>query len=203
MNSPGAPRRRRRLRFWILAATPLLLWVSSTLWLPSIGSALISAEAPVRCDIAVVLAGDSSGQRVLRAAELVKENFAPKVVVSGPMLFYGMGEDQLAIPFAVRQGYPAAYFEGFPMVAYSTKDEARILLDALRRRGVGSILLVTSDYHTGRAGRIWRSLAGGIRIHVVAAPDPFFKADSWWKNREAQKRVFTEWVKTVTTPFGI
>jgi hypothetical protein len=36
----------------------------------------------------------------------------------------------------------------------------------------------------------------------VTAADEYFKADSWWRDREAQKTVFFEWSKTIATALG-
>ncbi len=58
----------------------------------------------------VVLAGDFSGNRILTAGDLVRRGFAPKALVSGPSGEYGLHETDLAIPFAVRHGYPESYF---------------------------------------------------------------------------------------------
>jgi hypothetical protein len=40
-------------------------------------------------------------------------------------------------------------------------------------------------------------------MRVVAAPDEFFRPDSWWRSRQAQKTVFAEWCKTIASAFGI
>ena len=40
-------------------------------------------------------------------------------------------------------------------------------------------------------------------MRVVAAPDEYFRADSWWRNRQGQKIVFLEWTKTVTSLAGL
>jgi len=37
----------------------------------------------------------------------------------------------------------------------------------------------------------------------VAAPDKFFKPDSWWRTRESQKTFLFEWLKTIAGPLGI
>jgi hypothetical protein len=46
-------------------------------------------------------------------------------------------------------------------------------------------------------------MPGVPAMRTVAAPDQFFRPDSWWRNREAQKTVFFEWSKTVATALGI
>ena len=56
---------------------------------------------------------------------------------------------------------------------------------------------MTSDYHTRRAGAIYRDAASGIEVHVVAARDENFTADGWWKSREGRKVFLNEWLKTV------
>ena len=47
--------------------------------------------------------------------------------------------------------------------------------------------IVTSNYHTRRAGNIFRSKAHDLEFHIVAAPDRDFTPDGWWKNREGRK----------------
>jgi uncharacterized SAM-binding protein YcdF (DUF218 family) len=183
-----------------------ILTFTGRLWLPLIGRALVHDEGPAKAEIAVVLAGDPAGYRIVKAAELVKQGFVPAVLVSGPEL-YAMHESDAAIDYAVKHGYPAAWFIGAPNSALSTREEAREILGELQRRNVGSFLLVTSDYHTARSARIYRAtergMGGGPEMRVVAAPDKHFHAGSWWKSREGLKTVFMEWSKTIATAFGM
>jgi uncharacterized SAM-binding protein YcdF (DUF218 family) len=168
---------------------------------------LVLDDGPAAADIAVVLAGDYWGERITRAAELVRSGYVPAALVSGPDGFYGHSECDLAIPYAVGRGYPAQYFLAFPDHARSTRDEAEMILPELRRRGVHRMLLVTSDYHTRRAVHIFRAVARQtntpIDIRVVAAPDKEFQPDSWWRTRQGQKIAFMEWSKTVATMIGL
>jgi len=152
---------------------------------------------------AVVLAGDFYGHRILAGGELVRKGLAGKALVSGPRWCYGQAESDLAVNFAVSHGYPAEYFVKFPDDATSTEDEAKILIPELRRLGARSFLLVTSDYHTRRAGRYFRAAAGGMEMHVVAVPDENYHPDSWWLNREGRKTFLLEWAKTLTSYVGM
>jgi uncharacterized SAM-binding protein YcdF (DUF218 family) len=68
---------------------------------------------------------------------------------------------------------------------------------------VHSVLLVTSNFHTHRAGKIYRALAPELRFIVVAAPDEFFSPDTWWKSREGRKTFMIEWMKTVAEWIGL
>jgi len=171
--------------------------------LAALGRYLVRAEPPVPADMIVVLAGDFSGNRILKAADVARQGFAPHVLVSGTSGEYGLHETDLAIPFAVRHGFPQSYFIALPNDGRSTKDEATEVLAELAKRNVHRIDIVTSDYHTRRAGNIYRAQAPGLEIHMVAAPDLYFTADGWWHNREGRKTFLLEWMKTVGTWFGM
>ena len=172
-------------------------------WFTALGEYLVQSENPVPADTIVVLAGDFTGNRVVLAGKLVKAGFAPNALVSGPAGMYGLYECDLEIPYAVREGYPASYFVRFPNESKSTTSEAEAIIPQLRKLHVHRIDLVTSTFHTRRAGRIFRSLAPDIETHVVAAPDVYFTPDGWWKNREARKTFLLEWIKTVASWFSI
>ncbi len=196
--SPGLRKFLAALLFLIVLAAATSAW-----WLAGLGNLLIRAEAPEKADIIVVLAGDWYGHRILKGGELVREGYAPRALVSGPNHLYGISEDKLAIPFAVRHGYPENYFEGFRMQVNSTREEAGVVMPELRRRGIKKAIVVTTNYHTRRAGRIFREAAQDVQIIMVAARDEWFRPDGWWQKREAQKIVLMEWTKTVASYFGM
>jgi uncharacterized SAM-binding protein YcdF (DUF218 family) len=192
---------------FVLVVLLVVLVLARSLWLTALGHALVHDDGPAKADIAVVLAGDYWGNRIVTAANLVRANYVPAVLVSGPPGFYGLHECYPAIQYAVRNGYPAEWFIPLPHNDMNTRDESRSLLAELRKRNVHKFLLVTSDFHTARARRIFlameRATGGGPEMRVVAAPDKFFKPDSWWRDREGQKIFLMEWLKTVTGPMGI
>ena len=199
--------RLSRLRFLlILGVLVVCLLLTRSWWLKGLGYALIHDDGPATADIAVVLAGDSYGHRITKAGELVREGYVPAVLVSGPAGAYGLYESDLAIPFAVRQGFPSDWFIAFPNHSLSTQEEAAAVLQELRRRNVRSFLLVTSNYHSARARRIYlaaeRAMGERVPIRTVTAPDEFFEPDSWWRSRQGQKIAFMEWSKTLATVFG-
>jgi uncharacterized SAM-binding protein YcdF (DUF218 family) len=174
----------------------------SPVWLRAMGDVLVDSEEPVRADVAVVLAGDDTGARILEAAKLVKEGYAPKVLVDGPECCYGNHESGLAIDFAVARGYPREWFLPLPMVAHSTREEARIVMRALERLQARNFLLVTSDYHSRRAAAVFRKLAPPGSFRVVAAPGGYLDK-GWWRSREGRKQVAIEWFKTVAYWVGM
>ena len=197
-------RRHTLLACLFLAAIAI---VARSLWLPCLGYALIHDDGPAKADIAVVLAGDSWGHRIEKAAELIRQGYVPAALISGPPGFYGLHECDFEIAYAVRQGFPAQWFIPLPNSALSTREEAQVVLAELRRRNVRSFLLISSDFHTARARRIYlaaeRAMAGGPAVRAVAAPDEHFRPDSWWRSREGQKTAFFEWSKTFATALGM
>lgn len=202
---------RRRSPFFlkfilVLVAVVALAYLTRVLWLPVAGFALIHSDSPAKADIGVVLAGDFSGHRIEKAAQLVKAGYVPEVLVSGPPGMYGLNESDLALQFIEHEGYPSQWFISFPDQSHSTKEESGYILRELRGRSVHSFLLVTSDYHSGRARRIFlateREMGYYPTFRTITAPDEFFNAHSWWRDREAQKTVFIEWWKTFATALG-
>lgn len=191
-----------------LGAGVAALALSAPLWLlPALGSALVVDNGPAPADLAVVLGGDLSGGRILRAAELVRQGYVPAVLVSGPNGLYDRHECDFSIAYAVSQGYPRQWFIPFPHEAHSTRAEALAVVPELLRRNVHRVLLVTTDFHTRRALRLFRAAARArnapIEMRVVAVCDSAFRPGSWWKNREGQEVAFLEWSKTIAAAFGM
>ena len=171
--------------------------------LNALGTYLVNAVPPQKADAALVLAGDGWGNRMLTAAQLARDGFVPKVLVSGPNGAYGLYECDLAIPFAVKRGYPESYFVHMEHSARSTVAEAHAVLPMIRRMGIQRLIVVTSNFHTRRAGAIFRKAAPDLTILMVAAPDETFTPDGWWHNREGQKTFVVEWEKTVANWIGL
>jgi uncharacterized SAM-binding protein YcdF (DUF218 family) len=197
-------RSTRRRVAWVLLLIAAGLTFTLPFWLPLPGHALISASAPIRADAILVLAGDRFGSRLIKGAELARQSWAPVVYMSSPRLRYEWYEDELALPFLERRGYPRTMFHPLRNESRSTSDEARLLLPELRKRKVRDLLLVTSDYHTRRSGRLFRRMAErfGMHVTVIAAPDREFHAAGWWRSRESRKLVFYEWIKLFAEEAG-
>ena len=200
---------KRRLAIFGVAAlcTALLLVVFSDRMLWSLGAILDSSEPPQKADMIVVIGGDARGNRILKAAELVREGYGPKVLVSGQGALYGRHESDMAIDFAVAHNYPRDEFIPLRYPALSTVDEAAADIRQLRELGVHKYILVTSPYHTARAARVFRRESrregAGLEVRTVSAPDPYWQNGEWWKTREGRKLWFMESVKTLADWFRI
>lgn len=196
---------KRRLAILAVAvlcvAALLLVFSHRVLW--SLGAVLDSSEPPQKADMIVVIGGDTRGNRILKAAELVRAGYGPKVLVSGQGAMYGRHESDMAVDFAVEHNYPRDEFIPFRYPALSTVDEAAADIRQLRELGVHKYLLVTSAYHTARAARIFRRQGADLEVHIVSAPDPYWQNGEWWKSREGRKLWFLEFVKTIADWFRI
>ncbi len=189
---------------WLLAAIALILcalYLTRTAWLEQMGQYLVNTQDPQKAGMIVVIGGDWFGNRILKGAELAKAGYAPKVLVSGNGYLYGSYESDVAVQFAVNHGYDAQFFVPFHHPVNSTREEAEAVIPELRRRGVKKYILVTSEFHTRRAGNIFRKAGPDLQMVVVACPDTLHW-NNWWQDREGRKSFFFEWLKTVTGAFG-
>lgn len=182
----------------------ILAAATHSIWFRWMGGYLVKTDPPAKADAVLVLAGDLNGDRVAKGAELVKQGYAPVVLVSGPMPIYGVNEATLAIDYAVSRGYPREIFVPLVSSSFSTRDEANFAGPELRNRGVHRVLIVTSNFHTRRAGKLFRSRLGAeIDLRMIGARHPNFTPEGWWKDREGRKIFFFEWSKTISTLFGL
>ena len=174
--------------------TALLTWA---------GSLLVEDDGPQKAQAIVVLGGDDFGTRIIKAAQLAQAGYAPYVIVDGPMKLVGH-ESDMTIAYAEQKGFAASLFHALPLPARvdSTRTEAIYLGHYLQEHGIHNILLVTSNYHTHRAGYLMRKENPKLKMTVVGAPDPYFTPSTWWKTREGQKTFLLEWAKTVAAYLG-
>jgi uncharacterized SAM-binding protein YcdF (DUF218 family) len=171
--------------------------------LSAVGGMLVKEEAPTIADAIVVLGGDAYGLRILKAAELAREGYAPVVWVSGGVSLLG-NEAADHIKYANEHGFSGLNYHPVALTrdADSTVGEAALLGRELKAAGIGKIDLVTSNYHTRRSYYLWRKENPWLQITIVGAPDPYFKPDEWWKEREGQKTFLLEMMKTVASHLG-
>ena len=193
-------------KLWIVVILVCLiagLWIFSGPILRGLGSAMVKDGPPVKADMILVLAGDGAGYRILKGAELAREGYAPKVLVSNGGGTYGRQESDMAVDFAIQHGYSPDLFVVAHYHADSTVDEGRRALTLLRKRGAHKILIVTTLWHTARAGRIYRRLAPDLEFQMVGSEDFNWNDGDWWKTREGRKTFFMEGVKTIADYLGI
>ncbi len=193
-------------RLWLLFAFVLVAALAVAFhatWFTWLGDYLVVDQPPCHADIIVVLGGDLQGTRVLKAADLCWQGYAPRVLISGAGDLYGTHESDLAIKWAMAHGYREDLFIPFRYPAQSTRDEEQAVARELRALQVKRFILVTSSFHTRRASLIFHQVAADLTFCTVASPDRYFSPDGWWKNREGEKTFLFEWTKTIANWFRI
>ena len=163
---------------------------------------LVVADPLERADAAVVLGGDDSyqGHRVRAAIRLYRQGWVRKVVLSGPKRGYGIHETELSVPLALSRGIPQSDLLVIPHGARSTWQEAQLLAGMLERRGIRSLYVVTSNYHTRRARRAFlRASSGRLRVLAYPAPDDWFEPRRWWQSGDGRKVFVLECMKHVNS----
>jgi uncharacterized SAM-binding protein YcdF (DUF218 family) len=186
-----------------LAVVSILLYSEHETILRNLALYLVYSEEPMKADVIFVLGGDFQGARVMKGCELAQKGFAPKVWVSGPDGVYGLREADLAIDYAIQHGCPTELLEPFYSKANSTLDEARLFRERAAAAKINSYLLVTSNFHTRRAAKVFRREVPLLPFRSIGAPDPSFDPSSWWGSRPSRKVFAFEWLKTVTEWVGI
>ena len=131
---------------------------------------------PLQSDAIVVL--DGNVDRVQPAIELLDEEYAPQVVLSGGMVHHDgltCSTAQLSLAAARELDLPPAVSivaDG----AQSTYDEAVNLRQLAREHGWHSLIVVTDPLHPRRAGLTFRTLLPDVTIHLSAASHPSYDA---------------------------
>lgn len=193
-------RRALLLTAALLLAWPPLAWAAAR-W-------LVVDSRPERAAALVVLGGSSTyEERTDLAARLFKEGFAPVVLLTDDGRRGGWSQAEQRNPFFVERaasaletaGVPAANVETLKPRTSSTFEEARLLRDYVKARGLDSLLVVTSGYHSRRARwtfeRVFRDT--GVRVNVVAVepgrqtPAPAL----WWLSPRGWRVVALEYLK--------
>ena len=192
----------RRWGWRLLAAVLILVALAYAvpMGLKALGAALITDDPLHPADAILVLAGDSrEGDRVRHAVELFKRGLAPLLVLSGTPMGFRTHEADVMRRHAEFLGVPSTRILTVKQNGDSTKEEAGVVVPILKRRGLKEVILVTSNYHTARAKRIFVRAAGPYGPHFLASPvnDGLFEPDGWWMRRRYAKTFVYEAIKTV------
>lgn len=185
----------------LLVAIPAGLWWGLGLsW-----SSMVRSDAPAHARWALVLDGwVPGGERVARGLALARAGTTDSVLVSGTLTAPGLWGSTLQLLAIHPEPGLAGRVAELRHQANSTIEESRYAISFFRSRGVDTVLLVTSDYHSDRAASIFAKLAEGrpVALSVPAIETRF--AGGWDRERlktwllEATKRVhwslYERWV---------
>jgi uncharacterized SAM-binding protein YcdF (DUF218 family) len=199
---PYGKRPRRWLLPVLLLLTPvtllLILLVFRERVLAELGDSLVVSDPLEHADLIYVLAGDFWGSRVLLGANLGAKGWAPRVILSGGR-YQDRSASDMAVDFAVEHGYPRSVFLPIRLEALSTIDEARAMGPIFHQLGAKRIILVTSNFHSRRAGQVFRLYLPDFDFRVEGSVDPAFDPHAWWKNPQERHLLFSEYQKMIGT----
>jgi uncharacterized SAM-binding protein YcdF (DUF218 family) len=150
-------------------------------------SLLVTRQEPRKTDVIVVLGGENKS-RVEKTAELYKQGFAPRILVTGK------NEDTLIRRSLVAAGVPKRAIWVEPS-SISTFENASFSVPILEQWNVKSVLLVTSCIHSRRATAVFRSKAG--KINIVSVPADTVTIAEIINKKRLRERVLMEYVKII------
>jgi uncharacterized SAM-binding protein YcdF (DUF218 family) len=183
---------------WFIIAILLTLG-GVTLW--KSGRWLVYEDSFEKVGWAIVLAGESRDcERTDAGIRLFQEGRVDTLVLSACRVFKNRYQSEFMIDYVVGQGVPRGNLFEFRQDAYSTLEEARLLIRQFRLQKLDTVLIITSNYHTARTRRIFRKLAQGYpQVLVYPAEYHTYDPAAWWSNRESRKYWMNEWLKTIYT----
>lgn len=174
---------------------PVLLIISMLLLA---GRFLVFAQSPQKSDVIIVLSGGAG--RVEKAAELYKEGYAAKLILSNVNGYAGSLGDMLQT--AIANGIPEEDILT-ENIAKSTYENAEFTLPLLQELNFESALVVSSDFHMRRVKFNFDSVyrKSDIQLTYVAS-ETKFKIRNWWKDEFSRGLVFEEYSKMIGNFFG-
>ena len=183
------PRTRQRTALRVV----LVLGALFVAWFVLAGRLLESTDEPVRSDAVVVPSGDVLGNRLVAGARALQQTGSGRLVV-----FVQEGgvynQHQVAADFLEREGVDPARVRLVPPGG-STAEEAGAFASLADRCGWGSAIVVTSPYHTRRAGFLFgRALGFPFVLRVLGNGEPF-DPWTWWSDDATTEEVVLEWTK--------
>jgi uncharacterized SAM-binding protein YcdF (DUF218 family) len=146
---------------------------------------LIVSDNIEKADCIVALGGENSRKK--EAVKLFKNGFGKKILFTG---FEISKEDYER--YSIK---PHEYI--YPVKsAFNTYEESQVVLEISKKYNFNSLIVVTSFYHSRRAGETFKKLLGKENIKVMVYPVFWenFDIKNWDKNSYLKKAVIIEWL---------
>jgi uncharacterized SAM-binding protein YcdF (DUF218 family) len=201
---------RPKLLIVIVAVIAVLLFVAMNL-----GTFLYEDDPLQPADAIAALAGTVAA-RPLEAVDLYTRGYAPVIVITREEPEAGVTELQrrgIIVPSKaevtrdvfLKLGVPSNAIVIPERIHSNTAQEAQTFRALAMQHGWHRIIVVTSVYHTRRAGfAIRRELKGtGINVEMHASRYEPLHPPRWWATREDLKQVLDESAKLVAYEFGL
>lgn len=195
---------RKRTWLLVLLVLGLVTWFARYKVLHAMGACLIVEDELSHADAIYVLGG-SPFDRGSHAAVLLLNGVAPLAYSTGSncssiLKAEGREVSEAAVTrmAAIRAGASPQRILPFPF-GTSTFEEAQGVLYHARSLGLDTIVVLTTDFHTRRVGKVFRKrFAGsGIQVLVASAPSSDYDPDQWWNSEQGLLMVNNEYVKSL------
>jgi uncharacterized SAM-binding protein YcdF (DUF218 family) len=191
----------------VVAVLIVAAWIAA----PFAARHLIRSDALAPSDLIVVL-GSYRTERAIEAADLYRQGLAPRVMLlKSPDVVRDRLRRQLGLhvptyidiqrQILMQLQVPAGVIDYSPDTNDSTRLEATKMGAYCRQKGYRQIIIVTSPYHTQRAGALFDRAAHGS-FRVIVHPDRYEKIDPdrWWLTGD-RTDVVLEYMKRVYALF--
>lgn len=195
-----------RLYIFVITLILIAIWCFIA---PSLATYLVVERRFEKADAIIVLSGSSVyKERTQKAAELYKRGVAPLVFITNDGERSGWSQaEQSNITYVelekrelVAGGVPKNAIVEMPQLVAGTDEEAKAFKFEIEARGLTSVVVVTSAYHSRRSlwtfERILRDKQIEIGIEHAAVglqtPEPTF----WWLRPRGWQMVAGEYVKS-------
>ena len=201
---------RPKLLLVVVAAIALLLFAAMNL-----GNFLYEDDPLQHADAIAVLAA-TTVSRPLEAADLYKRGYASVIVITREEPEHGvtfLKQRGIEVPLKaditrevfLKLGIPPGAIIVPARVHDNTAQEAQTFRALAMQYGWHRLIVVTSVYHTRRAGfAVRRELKGtGIDVEMHASRYEPLHPGRWWASREDVRQVLDESAKLVAYEFGL
>jgi uncharacterized SAM-binding protein YcdF (DUF218 family) len=121
------------------------------------------------------------------AVEILRQGLARQVLFTGADV---QSNDYQCL------GVPVGRAMALPVLAYTTYEEAVAIRQIVQSHQLGSVLIVTSAYHTRRAYWTFEQVfrGTGVELLMASVPPRGFTMDAWWKSHMGRKPVLIEYM---------
>lgn len=172
--------------------------------LQSFSDFLMKQDPAEKADLMVVLSGGAF-DRGNEGARLYKEGYAQHIICPGgnmEEILLALGdtlyESDVCKKNIVRNGIPDSLVT---VLHYgtSTREEADTILGYCKEHHIKKIIVVTTLFHTRRAGSVYkkRFAAEGITVLMRGAHDTNYDEDHWWQSEYGMIALNNEYMKSL------
>jgi len=192
-------RLRRSLALLVVVLLCLMAVRSRDMFLPALSHWLNVGEFPDCAEHVLILPGDET-LRPLVGAALVNAGVARDVLIPETRVSADV-KDGVSLPTTevirsvlMHRGIPEEKIVSLGGASRTTFDDARALQVYLEGKPADRVIVITNAFHTRRSRYIFRRVLGAEaeRLRFVAAPNPGFADDDWWRHRSGLRIILSE-----------